>query len=312
MIPPLILLYFLKLRRRPQPIACTLLWKGSVEDLHANAPFQRLRRSLLLFLQLLVLLLLALSIMQPMIQSRSHTGGKTVIIIDNSASMTATDTDDGLTRLDHAKRLARERIESMYSGGLFSRSPGETMIIAFSNRAEPMTQFTDSKPQLLGSIDSIRPTHAVTEIDEALKLARAYTINVVDEAGEARPVGDPPTIVLFSDGRIADLAEQVLRGEEQNKFLFNLLGSDEPDNVGIATISVQRPYDRPDAADGLEVVRRREGGARGGGSAVGDNPVTERRTDAGQEHELAARGCVRVQEQGGVAGGHGRAGPGES
>ncbi|UCD75075.1 MAG: BatA and WFA domain-containing protein [Phycisphaerales bacterium] len=248
-IPPLILLYFLKLRRRPQPIACTLLWKRSVEDLHANAPFQRLRRSLLLFLQLLVLVLLALSIMQPMIQSRRHAGGKTVIIIDNSASMTATDTDDGVTRLDHAKRLARERIESMYSGGLFSRSPGETMIIAFSNRAEPMTQFTDSKAQLLAAVDGIRPTHAETEIAEALKLARAYTLNVVDELGEARPVGDPPTIVLYSDGRIADLAQQVLRGEEKDRFLFHLLGSEEPDNTGIATISVQRPYDRPDAAE---------------------------------------------------------------
>lgn len=248
-IPPLVLLYFLKLRRRPTNIACTMLWKRSVEDLHANAPFQKLRKNLLLLLQLLVLILLALSVMQPMIQSRRQLGGKTVIIIDNSASMTATDTDDGLSRLDHAKRLARERLESMYSGGLFSRAPGETMIIAFSNRAEPMTQFTDSKQQLLAAVDGIRPTHAETEIDEALKLARAYTINVVDELGEARPVGDPPNIVLYSDGRISDLEDQVLRGEEQDRFLFHLLGSEEPDNIGIATISVQRPYDRPDAAE---------------------------------------------------------------
>ncbi len=239
-IPPLVLLYFLKLRRRAQPIACTLLWKRSVEDLRANTPFQRLRRSLLLLLQLLVLALLALAIMQPQIQAGRRAGGKTVLLLDNSASMTATDVGDGRTRLQEAKRRATNRIEELYGGGLFTQSAGETMVIAFSDRAEVYAPFTDSKPQLLAAINRIRPTHGRSQIAEALALARAYTTNVDPDSD--RPIGDPATLELFSDGRIEDLADQVLRGET---LLYYPIGAVSADNVAFTAISMERPYDRP-------------------------------------------------------------------
>src|SRR6267143_704713 len=64
----IIALYFLKLRRRPVRVPSTLLWRRSLEDLHVNSLFQRLRRNLLLFLQLLAVLLAMLALLVPRVQ----------------------------------------------------------------------------------------------------------------------------------------------------------------------------------------------------------------------------------------------------
>jgi hypothetical protein len=159
--------------------------------------------------------------------------------------MTATDVEDDGTRLEMAKRLAKERIETLYGGGLFASSAGETMIIGFSDRAEIYSRFTDSKPQLLNAIDRIQPTHGETNLDEALKLARAYTTNVNPDQ-ESRVISQPATLELFSDGRIHDREDQVLRGEA---LIFNRIGTPDADNVAMTSISVDRPFDRPSTVE---------------------------------------------------------------
>src|SRR5437763_1066243 len=88
-IPALLILYFLKLRRREMAVSSTLLWKKAIQDLQVNAPFQKLRRNLLLLLQLLLLLLLILALSRPVTNYQPGAGALTVILIDRSASMSA-------------------------------------------------------------------------------------------------------------------------------------------------------------------------------------------------------------------------------
>ena len=152
--PAIVLLYFLKLKRRPLEVPSTYLWHKSIEDLHVNSIWQRLRNNLLLYLQLAVVLLIVLALLRPSWQALRLSGSRLVLLIDNSASMQATDVKP--SRLEEAKRRVGELIDQMHSGD-------SAMLISFSDAARVEQNFTDNRRQLRAALAAIKPSQHCDE-----------------------------------------------------------------------------------------------------------------------------------------------------
>ncbi len=230
-VPPLVLLYFLKLKRQRIPIASTLLWRKAVEDLRVNSPFQRLRSSLLLFLQLLILALACLAIAEPFKSAGRQFEKAIVLLIDQSASMSTM--EDGRTRLDIAKEDAASIVEGL-------TRDQRAMIIAFSDRARVLAPFTDNKNDLRRAIDSIQPTDVAGSLQEAVALAEAHSTPQGEGIGTNQQIAQAH-LILFTDGRLPD-ADKV--AVQRSTMELVKIGN-ATENAGIVSLEVRRSYEQP-------------------------------------------------------------------
>lgn len=263
-VPTLLILYFLKLRRRDVEISTTLLWKKAVMDMQANAPFQRLRKNILLLLQLLILAAVLLALAQPQFSGRSIVGQMHVIMLDRSASMGAEDVVVGAgrvtSRLTQAKKDALDLVDSLREGGLLSQGESDkAMVIAFDTSATVIQSFTSDKQSLRNAINAVLPGEAPTSLDMAVKLAQANAPskpNIDNDGSVSGTTGVssiPLTIHLFSDGKIPDAASLSLGPTRDatkpdgdgNTIIYHAVGSEKASNVGIVAMRAERGFEDP-------------------------------------------------------------------
>jgi hypothetical protein len=184
---PIILLYMLRLRRREILVSSTYLWQQILQDNEANTPWQRLRRNILLFLQLLILLFLVLALARPFVVVPAVGAGQIALLLDASASMNATDMN-GSTRLDEAKRQALDIVDTL--GAV------DTMtVIRVAEVPEVLAPATNDPLILRNAINGVQPSQAAADWVAALTLA----------AGEGRNAEDF-NVVIVSDGSLGDPA----------------------------------------------------------------------------------------------------------
>ena len=204
-IPVVILLYLLKLKRVRTEVSSTILWRRSLEDLMANAPFQRLRRNLLLYLQILILLLLALALMRPFLRWAGLAERNLIVLIDRSGSMQSTDVAP--SRLDVAKQHALRLVEDMSRGDRMA-------VLAFSDHPEVIQSQTDDRMALRRAIAAIMPTDARTQLAASLAIARSLAmasknaeVYIISDGGVSErdlALNDLPQVAFIGVGERCD------------------------------------------------------------------------------------------------------------
>ncbi len=257
-LPLLLLLYFLKLRRQTLRIPSTLLWRKSFEDLQVNAPFQRLRWSALLVLQLLMLLALLAALAEPLWRGGEARASRVVLVIDRSASMNAPVLDelpqeDGrptLTRFHAAKRAATDIINTIGSRGGRGGGPSQIMLIAFGANAQVVSGYESNPGVLRDALNAIQPTDEESNLEAALQLAGAFAGSRDETIAGAADATAPPEVVLLSDGDVAGANHAFSLRAGEFRFVQVASTSTPPDaadidNLGFVALGARREYEDP-------------------------------------------------------------------
>ena len=214
-----IVLYILKVRRRPVTVPYLRLWETLIAETRTRSLFKRLKRLLSLLLQLLILACVIFALTQPSLDLDTIQEEHIVLILDASASMNAIEDDEsGRTRFDILMEKAGELVED--------RSHEDSlMIVEACDRIRVLSPFARNTIKLREALAQARPTH------RSLDVARAYAF-----AQEVTRDLDNPVIIFLSDGS-AGAIEKVIEGADRAHLL--LIGTPR-DNVGIVRFSARK------------------------------------------------------------------------
>lgn len=227
-VPVILFLYLLKMKRRDQMVSSVLLWNRLLKDVQANTPFQKLRRNLLLFLQLLLVILLALALARPFVRVPALAGKTVALVIDGSASMRATDVPG--SRFEEARRNALRLVDGMGQGDT-------AMVILAGTRARPLCPLTHDRNALRAALQAMQPGDGAASLPEALRLATSLLAQRRDAE-----------VILLTDGafdriegtealsQATDGADSAARGARLRLVKIGQGGN----NVGITALDVRR------------------------------------------------------------------------
>ncbi len=165
LIPVIIVMYLLKQKAVETPISSLFLWKEMYRNVEANTPWEKLKKNWLLILQIITLLILILALTSPYIISGSAGADHAVLVIDNSASMSAM-YDENHTRLEHALDEAQDYVRGLKSGSGIS-------IVVSNHSATLVLSNSDDKTQAINQLKAIEHTYVKGDAAAGIEMVKS-------------------------------------------------------------------------------------------------------------------------------------------
>ncbi|MDQ3036016.1 MAG: VWA domain-containing protein [Myxococcota bacterium] len=225
-----VVLYLLKLRRRPIEVPFVRLWHDVLAEERTTRLFSTLKRILSLLLALAIVAMLALALGDPRWTSADDDDGSTqIVLVDASASMGATDVAGG--RMEAAREEVRRRIAAM--------GASDRMIIASMGTSAVPLGPIDGDPQVLeAALAQLEPLDVAADLGRGL----GWALDVARSAAR-------PEIVIVSDGHLDDPGEAIARRATESEVPIRWArvgrGGDDVRNVAITAFAVRRyPIDK--------------------------------------------------------------------
>src|SRR5712691_9715036 len=154
--------YLLRPRRPSRRVSSTFLWLAALNDLQAQRPWRRVPPSVLLLLQIAALAAMIAALARLFVLTAESTGLDTIVLLDASASMQATDVSPSRFV------LGRARVANMIE----SLEPGQTLaLVSLDAQPRVVAQPTSDRGDLQRALDSIQPTTQSANLPVALSVA---------------------------------------------------------------------------------------------------------------------------------------------
>ncbi|MDZ4778695.1 MAG: BatA and WFA domain-containing protein [Planctomycetia bacterium] len=221
---PIIVFYILKLRLRRLPVSTNLFWKQIYDEKPPRSIWQYLRHLLSLLAQLLLVAFLAAAVADPFFAWQLLEARRIVVVVDNSASMRASDIAP--TRLQAAIDSAKALVEGL-------RFQDEMAIVLAGPRPEVVVGMSGHVPTLKRALEEIAPSDNPTDVESAIELGRQLI-------GE-HPHGE---VVVVTDGcwdaMVKPEGGQEVKLETKLAPVTYRVFATEAANVGITQFQVRR------------------------------------------------------------------------